>query len=112
MLIYTRVTRVTNSPGLPETVPEWEKMSRVPARFNPGQYETSWNEKIMPFCSFKKHKVIKYICNINTFICSAVQSRYISRSEFRICSLHVRYMHWLRLVKNIGEKPNFWGMHL
>src|SRR6218665_3750480 len=28
---------VTICPGLPETIPEWEKMSRVPARFIPGQ---------------------------------------------------------------------------
>ena len=29
--------RVTRCPGLPGTVPEWDKMSRVPARFIPGQ---------------------------------------------------------------------------
>ena len=30
-------SRVTSCPGLPGTVPEWEKMSRVPAMFIPGQ---------------------------------------------------------------------------
>jgi len=31
-------SRVTSCPGLPGTVPEWNKMSRVPARFIPGQW--------------------------------------------------------------------------
>ena len=69
--------------GWPD-VPDYPGQSRngkkCPAS-RPGPFrdkETSRNEQIMLFCSFNKHKVTKYICNISKFICSGVQPRYVS----------------------------------
>jgi len=36
--LYMYTARVTSCPGLPGTVPEWNKMSRVPASSIPGQW--------------------------------------------------------------------------
>src|SRR6218665_3448747 len=57
------VARVTRCPGLPGTVPEWNKMSRVPAR--------SITKYIVAFAIvlFYKSESKKYICNINKYAC-------------------------------------------
>ena len=84
------LSSVTICPGLPGTVPEWEKMSRVPARSIPGQWNVpEWVDDA--FYSFNKHKVTKYTCNTRRFICWAAQSRHLSCSELRLykLSLHV-----------------------
>ena len=79
-------------PAVPYCQGQSRNGEKCPAS-RPGSFrdnETSQNEHLMLLCSFNEQKVRKYISNFNKFICSAVQSRYVSYSAFqlyRLCCL-------------------------